>query len=258
MATYKKRGYKPSNKEERKKHVEEESTTAEVFNTLDEGVSRTETWVADNQKYIYIIVGVAIVAVLGYLGYTRFIHEPNQTEAANEMATAENYMASALRASGAESDSLHNLALQGGEGKFGFLDIIENYGGTAAANLAHYNAGFAYLRTGQYQQAIEHLEEFSSDDEILSALAVGGIGDAFMSLEPAQLDEALDYYEKAAGLRDNSFTTPKFLMKAAIAALELGEGSTAVEHLEKIEADYPDSPEADQVPLYLGQAKALN
>ena len=58
MATYKKKGYKPSNKEEQQKQVEDESTTAEVFNTLDEGAGRTETWVAENQKYIYIIVGV--------------------------------------------------------------------------------------------------------------------------------------------------------------------------------------------------------
>ena len=127
MATYKKKGYKPSNKEEQQKQVEDESTTAEVFNTLDEGAGRTETWVAENQKYIYIIVGVAIVAVLGYLGYERFVSEPKQEEAANEMAQAQNYFASALNASGAERDSLFTMSLNGGEGKYGFLDIIDNY-----------------------------------------------------------------------------------------------------------------------------------
>ncbi|APG59095.1 tetratricopeptide repeat protein [Christiangramia salexigens] len=256
MASYKKRGYKPSNKEERRKSAEEESTTAEVFNTLDEGASKTETWVADNQKYIYIIVGVAIVAVLGYLGYNRFIQEPKQNEAANEMAQAQDYMASALRSNGAQSDSLYNLALTGGEGKYGFLDIIKNYGGTDAANLAHYNAGFAYLRTGKYQEAIDHLEDFSSDDEIFSALAKGGIGDAFMQLD--QPEEALGYYEKAAEMRSNSFTTPRFLLKAAITAIKLGKGEDAEEFLLQIEDEYPDAPEADKVPVYLGQARAMN
>ncbi|MCG9973149.1 tetratricopeptide repeat protein [Christiangramia crocea] len=255
MATYKKRGYKPSNQEEKKKSAEEESTTAEVFNTLDESASRTETWVADNQKYIYIIVGVAIVAVLGYLGYNRFILEPKQTEAANEMAQAQDYMSSALRASGAQSDSLYNLALNGGEGKYGFLDIIENYGGTDAANLAHYNAGFAFLRTGKYQEAIEQLEDFSSDDEVLAALATGGIGDAFMQLD--QPNEALGYYEKAAEMRSNSFTTPRFLLKAAITAIKLGDADTAEEYLLQIEDEYPDAPEAEKVPIYLGQARAM-
>ncbi|MCM4154446.1 tetratricopeptide repeat protein [Gramella sp. AN32] len=255
MSTYKKRGYKPSNKEERNKAVEEESTTAEVFNSLDEGASRTETWVADNQKYIYIIVGVAIVAVLGYLGYTRFVHEPKQVEAANEMAQAQNYMAAALTAGATESDSLYNLALNGGEGKFGFLDIIDNYGGTDAANLAHYNAGFAYLRIGKYQEAIEQLEDFNSDDEIFSALATGGIGDAFMQLD--QPDEALGYYEKAAKMRTNEFTTPRFLLKAAITALQLGDGEAAEEYLTKIQNDYSETPEAEKVPVYLGQARAM-
>ena len=255
MATYKKRGYKPSNKEEQRKSEEEESTTAEVFNTLDEGASKTETWVADNQKYIYIIVGIAIVAVLGYLGYNRFILEPKQNEAANEMAQAQEYMASALRAGTTQSDSLYNLALNGGEGKYGFLDIIENYGGTDAANLAHYNAGFAYLRTGKYQEAIEQLEDFESDDEIFSALATGGIGDAFMQLD--QPEEALGYYEKAAEMRSNSFTTPRYLLKAAITAIKIGQAGTAEEYLLKIEDEYPEAPEADKVPVYLGQARAM-
>lgn len=255
MATYKKRGHKPSNKEERKKAVEDESTTAEVFNTLDEGAGRTETWVAENQKYIYIIVGVAIVAVIGYLAYNRFVHEPKENDAANEMAQAQNYMAAALQSNGPTSDSLYNLALNGGEGKYGFLDIIDNYGGSNAANLAHYNAGFAFLKTGKYQEAIDQLEDFNSDDDILSALATGGIGDAFMQID--QPENALEYYEKAAKMRDNSFTKPKFLLKAAITAIQLGKGADAEEYLNQIEDDYPDTPEAKQVPAYLGQAGAM-
>ena len=55
MATYNKRGYKPKTKEEKVEEVEQQSTTAEVFNTLDETASKTEDFVAKNQKYIFII-----------------------------------------------------------------------------------------------------------------------------------------------------------------------------------------------------------
>lgn len=254
MATYKKKGHKPSNKEEQKKHVEEESTTAEVFNTLDEGAGRTETWVAENQQYIYIIVGVAIVAVLGYLGYNRFINEPNEAEAANEMAQAETYFGNALNASGAQRDSLFTMSLNGGEGKYGFIDIIDNYGNTDAANIATYNAGFAYLNTGKYQEAINYLEDFNSDDEVLAALATGGIGDAFMQLE--QPEEALDYYDKAANMRSNEFTTPKFLLKAAITALEVNKPNEAEDYLQKLKDNYPNASEAEKVAIYMGQARA--
>ena len=263
MATYKKRGYKPQKENiqdveetNENEYVEGQSTTEEVFNTLDEGASRTETWVADNQKYIYIVLGVIVIAVLGYLGYEQFIQEPKRAEAANEMAQAQNYMQAAMNAGATESDSLYNLALNGGEGKYGFLDIIDNYGGTASANIASYNAGFAYLYTGKYQEAIEYLEDFSSNDEVLAPLATGGIGDAFMQLE--QPEEALDYYVKAANMRSNSFTTPKFLLKAAVTALELGNAEDALEYLNKLENEYPESPEAEQAPVFIGQAQAMN
>lgn len=255
MATYKKKGSKPSTKEEIKNQVEEESTTAEVFNSLDEGAGKTEEWVAENQKWIYIIVGLAAVVVLGYLGWQRFIQEPKELEASNEMFQAQQYFDTALAGSGTASDSLYTMALNGGEGKYGFLDIIDNYGSTHAGNLAHYYAGFAYLNTNKYQEAIEHLEDFDGDDEILSALAVGGVGDAFLQLN--QPEEALNYYEKAATMRSNEFTAPRFLLKAAITAIQLGEGEKASEYLNRIKDEFADTPEANQVAIYLGQAQAM-
>ena len=256
MATYKKRGYKPNTNEEQQTAVEEQSTTAEVFNTLDEGAGKTEAWVAKNQKYIFIIIGAAALVVLGYLGYKEFIQEPKEAEAANEMHQAQQYFAAALTAPATESDSLFTLALNGGEGKFGFLDIIEEYGNTDAANLAHYHAGMALLNINKYQDAIDHLDNFDSDDLVLSALAKGAIGDAFNQLD--QPNEALNYYSEAAKMRTNSFTTPRFLLKAAITALNLGEAGKAEDFLTRIKDEFPESPQADQVDVYLGQAQAMN
>ena len=62
MATYSKRGYKtPKVKEDNVDNDfiedvivdEKDSTTAGVFNTLDETASKTEEWVAKNQKVIF-------------------------------------------------------------------------------------------------------------------------------------------------------------------------------------------------------------
>ena len=59
MATYNKRGYKaPKPQDEKIENEFEEvletgdSTTAEVFDTLDETANKTEEWVAKNQKVI--------------------------------------------------------------------------------------------------------------------------------------------------------------------------------------------------------------
>lgn len=253
MATYNKRGYKPKTKGQKQHNIEEGSTTAEVFNTLDETASKTEAFVEKNQKYIFIIIGVVAVVVLGYLGYNEFIAKPKQIEAMNDMFQAQKYFEDAVN--GVEKDSLYNLALNGGEGKYGMLDIVEEYKGTRAANLANYYAGTAFLRLKDYKNAVEYLSNFKSDDEILAPLAKGNIGDAFVQLN--QPEDALDYYEEAAEMRDNEYTTPMYLFKAGSIALELGQAEKALNYFNRIKDDYPNATEASNIEVFIGKAQVL-
>ena len=255
MASYKKRGNKPNNKAEREEKIESESTTAEVFSTLDEGASSTEQFLSKYQKPIFgVIIAIAVV-ILAFLGYQKFIQEPNEVEAANEMNQAQQFFDSAIEASGAQQDSLFTRSLQGGNGKFGFEDIASSYSGTKAGQLANYYAGISHLNLGNYQEAIDYLNKFNVDDEILTPLAKGSIGDAFLQLD--QPKEALDYFENAANLKKNEFTTPKFLLKAAITAISIGDGETAQKHLNRIKDEFPNSAEAKDADVYLGQAEVL-
>ena len=244
MATYKKRGYKPKTKEEKVEIEEQNSTTAEVFSTLDESASRTEQWVSKNQNYILGVIGVIAVVVLGYIGYTQWIQNPKEELAANDLYYPQQYFDQAFQDENAK-DSLLQLALDGGNGKFGLLEIIDEYPGTKAADLARYSAGMAYLNLDNYQEAIAYLEEYSSSDEILGALAKGGIGDAFAELnQPA---EALEYYILAFSHSDNEYTAPRFLYKAGVIAMETQKMSQALEYLKRIEEEYPNSDEAGNV-----------
>ncbi|GLU44228.1 tol-pal system YbgF family protein [Allomuricauda sp. NBRC 101325] len=252
MATYKKRGFKPKNKAEEAQIEEQDSTTAEVFNTLDEGASKTEEWVQQNQNYILGVIGAIAVGVLAYLGYHQFIQNPKEASAANELFYPQQYFDRAL-ASETERDSLFTLALNGAQGKYGFLDIIEEYSGTKAANLAKYSAGMTYLNLQQYDQAISYLEGFSSDDDIMGAMAKGGIGDAFSQLN--QQEDALDYYEKAVAHSDNEFTAPRFLYKAGVIAMELGQKDKALGYFERIKEEYPGSQEGNGVEALIGMAQ---
>ena len=253
MATYNKRGYKPKTKADKDQNIEDGSTTAEVFNTLDETASKTEAFVEKNQKYIFIIIGIVAFVVLGYLGYNEFVAKPKQTSAMNDMFQAQKYFNEAMTA--VEKDSLLSLSLNGGEGKYGMLDIIEEYSGTPSANLANYYAGTAYLRLKDYKKAVEHLSNFKSDDEILGPLAKGNIGDAFVQLN--QQEDALEYYEKAAEMRDNEYTTPMYLYKAGTVALDLGKADKALTYFKRIKEDYPNSTEATTVDVFIGKAQVL-
>lgn len=253
MATYNKRGYKPKTKEDKQANIDEGSTTAEVFNTLDETASKTEAFVAKNQKYIFIIVGVVALIVLGSLGYKELIAKPKQTNAMNDMYQAQKYFNDAVN--GTAKDSLYNLALSGGEGKFGLLDIIDQYSGTPSANLANYYAGTAYLRLKDYKNAISHLTNFDSDDEILAPLSKGNIGDAFAQLN--QPEDALNYYEEAANMRDNEYTTPMYLFKAGVIALDLGQADKALTYFKRVKEDFSNSTEAATVELFIGKAQVI-
>lgn len=253
MATYKKRGYKPKNKAEEIELDEQNSTTAEVFSTLDESASRSEEWVAKNQNYILGVIGVIAVGVLAYLAYTQFVQKPKEANAANEMYYPQQYFDQALQANDVAKDSLFTLALEGAEGKYGFIDIIEEYSGTKSANIASYSAGMAYLNMQNYKEAITYLEQFSSDDAVLGALAKGGIGDAFMQLD--QAGEALSYYEKAIAANTNEYTTPKFLYKAGVTALELKDKAKALKYFQRIKDEFSTAAEANAIDGFIGMSK---
>ena len=253
MATYKKRGYKSKTKAEQDHVAEENSTTAEVFNTLDETASKTEDWVIKNQKYIFILIGIVAAIVLGYLGYKEFIAKPAQSEAMNDMFKAQTYYNEAV--TGTEKDSLFNLALNGGEGKYGMLDIISEHGGTPAANLANYYAGMAYLNMKDYKNAVKYLSDYNGKDEATGPIAKGGIGDAFVQLN--QPEDALDYYVQAANLRNNELTTPMYLYKAGIIALDLGKAGDALKYFTRIKDDYATSTEGTNIDAFIGKAEVL-
>jgi tetratricopeptide (TPR) repeat protein len=257
MATYSKRGYKEPKEravDDAAENVnidEKDSTTAEVFSTLDETAGKTEAFVAKNQNFIIGIVGAVALVTIGYLAYQKFIAEPKQVEAANEMFVAQQNFQQAT--DGFASDSLYKLSLNGSEGKFGFIKIADEYSGTDAGNLANYYAGMAYLNTGKYTEAIDYLSKFKSEDIVLGALAKGAIGDAYAQNKKPQ--EALDNYLKAVAANKNDFTTPRFLLKAGKTALELGKKEEALKYFTDIKDNFDASPEAASVDVLIGLAQ---
>ena len=254
MATYKKRGYKKSIPLEVEKRIEEGSATAKVFEKLDSTASKTEEWISKYQIFIIIGVGFIALSVLCYLGYQNYILGPKKLEAVSELSQAQYYFE--LAVNGQESDSLFKRSLNGGEGKYGFLDIIENYRGTPAAKLATYSAGMAYLNLGDYISAIDYLDEFDTNDVMLNALAKGGIGDAFAQI--GQLEDAYDYYVFAFEASDNTFSAPKYLFKAGMLGASLGKNKAALSYFKRIQTEFPDSVEAKKVEVQIGRLENLN
>jgi tetratricopeptide (TPR) repeat protein len=261
MATFNKRGYRtPKEKAEKSdnNYIEdvnvnaEDSATAKAFESLDETASKTEEFVANNQKYILGFLVAIAIGTISYLMYQRFVAEPSQNDAADELFVAQQNFQKAVDGD-AKADSLFNLVLKGSEGKFGVVKIAEEYSGTDAGNIANYYAGIAYLNTGKYDEAIKSLEQFKADDEVLSTLAIGAIGDAYSQKNQAK--EALTYYVKAAEAKKNDLTTPRFLLKAGKTALALGNKADALKYFTSIKDNYESTPEGQSVDALIGMAQ---
>ena len=252
MATYKKKGHKPTDKADQQRVDETQSTTAEVFNILDDTASKSEQWIEKNSKPLFYGLVTFVVLGLGLLAYNKFVSEPAELAASNELAFPRKYFNDASEA-GSSIDSLLNLGLEGADGKYGFVDISAKFSGTKAGNLANYYAGVSYLQLKNYAKAIEYLEKFNSDDELLGPVALGAIGDAFADID--QPEQAMEYYQKAANQKDNEFTTPLFLEKAGFIALELKEFGKAESLFTQIKENYSKSEQGLNVDKYINAAK---
>jgi len=154
-----------------------------------------------------------------------------------------------------EQDSL-NRALLGDGNELGFLDIIDDYGMTKSANLAHYYAGICYLNLGEYKEAIDYLEGFDARGQILGPMAIGAIGDAYMEL--GESEKAANCYVNAADENSNDFTSPTFLFKAGWTYEIMGDYKKALKVYETIKKDYPKSYEAREIDKFIAKAKALS
>ena len=223
----------------------ETTESTEPIVDVQEVYSKTENFIDNNKKRISLVFLAIIVVVGGYMAYKKLVIAPMEIEAQSAMFMAEKYF---------EQDSLQ-LAINGDGQNYGFIDIVEEYSGTKSANLAHYYLGICYRNTGEYEYAIDELKSFSSDDIMISAVAIGAIGDCYMELN--DVDNAISYYEKAASHNENSLTSPIYLFKAGLAYEDVQDFAAAEKKYLAIKENYPDSREAQTIEKYIARVEAL-
>lgn len=212
---------------------------------VEEALSRSEMFIEKNQKIIIIALAAIVIVVLGFLGYRKFISEPREIKANNEIFSAQGYF---------EQDSL-DKALNGDGQNAGFIDIINDYGSTKAGNLAKYYAGVSYLKKGEFQKAVEYLEDFSTEDPLVGPMAIGALGDAYLEL--GKNEKAVAQYMKASSASDNELTSPVFLMKAGMTYELLGTYDKALEVYKTIKTNYPRSFEGRDIDKYIARAEGF-
>lgn len=224
-----------------KKHNSE----LDLDKSLLETTHKVEHFYHDNKKNIYTALIVVAVLVLGYVGYKKLYIEPKEQEAEKEVFMAQKAF---------DADSF-DLALKGNATFKGFADIATEYSGTKVGNLSHYYAGICHLRKGEFQEAIDQLEDFSTDNELVAPLAEGAIGDAYVEL--GDLDKGVKHYTKAAKMNSNKLTSPIFYKKAGLVYEEQKNYGEAVNVYTIIKTEFADAQEAQDIDKYIARATAL-
>ena len=191
-------------------------------------------WSKFSQPIIYI--GTAIILVGGgWLAYKNLVKIPNETKSAEQIFPAEQLFDKMTQA-GFNKDSI-GLVLNGGNGFTGVLKVASNFGSTAAGNRAEFIAGACYLPNKDFNNAVKHLKEFSTNSKQPQSAAYRMIGDAYSELK--NNDDALNYYKKAIDAADVKDESTRFLSlsRAALFCDAIGKNKEAIAYYQQIKEE---------------------
>lgn len=212
-----------------KANKRKEYTTEKVLDSLNETAHKAKNFFEKHSKIIIGIFGALAVVAIGYFVYLKYVLEPKSEKAFTEMVQADEYF---------RQDSVL-LALKGSPSFQGYEQIIENYSGTDGANIAHYRAGAAYYKLGDYASAVAHLEKFETKDRELLAQKYGMIGDALV--ESGKQEQALSYYVKAAEATELEVLQTVYYTKAGQLAIMLEKNADALKYFQTLADKYPNA-----------------
>ena len=220
-----------------------EETKIEVFDNMDSALSKGEAFLEKNQKNILIGLGAVAFVVIAAICYYNFYLTPREQTAKEEIYKAEDLF----------KNGAFEAALNGDDEVVGFLDIIDEYGGTEAGNVAKAYAGLCYKQLGDNEKALKYLAKFDADEKFIQPAILGAMGDCYW--DSNDVKKAISYYKKAAESANNEAMTPFYYKRAAIAYLSINENGKATELLEKIVKEYPYYTDMNEVKKYLELAK---
>ena len=115
--------------------------------------------------------------------------------------------------------------------------------------------GICYAKMGQNEQAIEALNQFDGNDQMVAPAIKGTIGNCYAQL--GQLDKAAATLQEAAAQADNNTLSPIFLKQAGEILVKQGKYDEAIQAYTTIKDKYFASYTAMDIDKYIEQAKLL-
>lgn len=185
-------------------------------------------------------LGGIVLIIGGWLAYKFLYQEPKNKEALEQMYQAEFLF---------EKDSFELALNNPGGGFAGFAEIAENYGSTAAGNLAKYYAGVCCLNLKKYEEAKTYFEDYSASGNIMPLLKYGLLGDVHAELN--DFSKAIDFYRKASNTNENELLTAVYLKKLGVLLEKQGDKAGALAAYKTIQDKYPNSPDGNGIDKFI-------
>lgn len=208
----------------------QESTTKEVFDTLDQSSNKAVSFIESKSKPLANGFFIIVLLFAGVYFYNKYYSEPQSEKAANELFFPMDYF----------NKKQYEIALNGDGQYFGFIDLADQYSGTNIANIALFYAGISYASLEKLGDAISTLKKVSSDDVDLMASTYSKIAD--YEAENDNYTSSLTYYEKALGLSKNIHARSILLYKAASTSMLVKDNKKALKYFSAYVEEFPNNP----------------
>jgi tetratricopeptide (TPR) repeat protein len=197
---------------------------------LMETYEKAQSFYDSNKQTIIGAVAAVVIIIAGVLGYNYYSNQQEQ-KAQELLGYAERYMA----------NGQYEKALEGDATSFtvGFEQIISNYSGTDAANLATYYAAISQNNLGNAEAALDYMNDYEVPEGFLGVGPISFHATLLETLE--RYSEAAEMYKKAADWDLNDSTTPFNLMQAAELYHLESNTSEAKTLVDRILKEYPNS-----------------
>ena len=210
---------------------------------LDQAMSSSEAFIIKYKNKFLAGIAAIVILVGGILGYQHFISEPNEKKASEALFKGEQYF---------NADNFE-LALNGDSlGYEGFLKVADKFSGTNAGELANAYIGLCYAQLGKYEEAVNYLNKFSADDQLVSPALLGTMGNCYAQL--GQLDKAAATLVKAADKANSQALSPIYLIQAGQIYEKLGKKSEAVNAYKTVKSKYFNSYQSMDIDKYIERA----
>ena len=244
--------------------------TDEQFANVEENLSKAGLFVVKNQKKLLKLLGFTLAIIALFVIF-------NQYYTIKSFFPPKVYSLETINKSNSDlSQAQFNFDNRNYEGALngdtvinpidsstiinkGFKDIISDYPYTEAANLSNYYTAICQLNLGSrldssqyFEDALISLNNFETDNEMISSLSKGLKGDIYMELE--NTTEAMNFYKSAATDYVNDLTTPYFMMKQAHIHEINKDFSSALEIYNTIKSEYSESQEGENIDKYISSA----